>query len=292
MTAKRGTPPINGAYESEEVSRATERIIAGAKPILPELSQAVVYRDGRRLPPSPYAGGAGTVDVSALGDHRVWDLTVRCWGAHNRLAQELDHVGDGRNAQTIDALGDDRRDTAMELARTDSQTLHGVLWKKDILLLFLGSDEEARALLSSCLSDCDRLLGVKDGGTLSAVEPPLARAVARVAEVAEQLAFEAERSDDCDGDGREEDRAKLVSSIEALSAELETAIEVVADSTAITFVGLRAKLKLYKTFADGGITPCAFSVLRRSMFDDLDRLVRRHAAMRGLPAAEERLLLI
>lgn len=72
-------------------------------------------------------------------------------GAHNRLAQELDHVGDGRNAQTIDALGDDRRDTAMELARTASQTLHGVLWKEDTLLLFLGSDEEARALLSSYL---------------------------------------------------------------------------------------------------------------------------------------------
>ena len=104
-----------------------------------------------RRAPAGMASARQDGRLSALGNHRVWDLTVRCWGAHNRLAQELDHVGDGRNAQTIDALGDDRRDTAMELARTASQTLHGVLWKKDILLLFLGSDEEARALLSSCL---------------------------------------------------------------------------------------------------------------------------------------------
>lgn len=80
MTAKRGTPPINGAYEFEELSRATERIIAGAKPILPELSQAVVYRDGRRLPAWPLRRGRWDGQLSALGDHRVWDLTVRCWG--------------------------------------------------------------------------------------------------------------------------------------------------------------------------------------------------------------------
>ena len=60
MPAKRGTPPINGAYGFEEVSQATERIIAGAKPILPELSQAVVYGDGRRRPPGCWSGSSAS----------------------------------------------------------------------------------------------------------------------------------------------------------------------------------------------------------------------------------------
>src|SRR5271166_6334772 len=138
MTAKVGTPPIKGAHRSEDVSEAMERIVTGAKPILPELGIAVVYKDSR-WPPSPYA-----------------------WGAHNRLAQELERVGDGRNAETIIALGDDRRQALLELARTTAQTLHGVVWKKDALLLFLDWGDEAAVLLSSCLHDCDRLLGTAD----------------------------------------------------------------------------------------------------------------------------------
>src|SRR5271166_3140156 len=162
MTAKVGTPPIKGAYRSEDVSEAMERIVTGAKPILPELGIAVVYKDSRRWPPSPYAEGAWSIDLCGVEDHQVWALCARCWGAHNRLAQELERVGDGRNAETIIALGDDRRQALLELARTTAQTLHGVVWKKDALLLFLDWGDEAAVLLSSCLHDCDRLLGTAD----------------------------------------------------------------------------------------------------------------------------------
>lgn len=292
MTAKVRTPPMKGAYQSEDVSEAMERIVTGAKPMLPELGMAVVYKESQRQPPSPYAEGAWSIDLREVDDHQVWALTARCWGAHNRLGQELERVGGGRNAATIIALGDDRRQALLELARTTAQSLHGVVWKKDVLLLFLDCGDEAAVLLSSCLRDCDRLLGTEVELKLQDIEPCLPRALACVVEIEHHFACEADRYDDFDSSGQEEQRAAIVSRIETLSSQLETAISVVSQSSAMTLVGLTAKLRLYERCAERGGTMSGQAALRRSMFDDLDRLVRQQAAMRGLPAPEERLRMV
>src|SRR6202008_3506206 len=134
------------------------------------------------------------------------------------------------NAETIIALGDDRRRALLALARTNARSLHGVVWKKDALLFFLDCGDEAAALLSSCLQDCDRLLGTESELKLQDIEPCLARALASVIEIEDQLSSEADRYDDCDGSRQEEQRAAIVSRIETLSSQLETAIAVVSQS--------------------------------------------------------------
>ena len=71
-----------------------------------------------------------------------------------------------------------------------------------------------------------------------------------------------------------------VQRIEVLSAELETAINAVSKSPAMTLVGLRAKLKLYNSFAEQGMMAGPLATMRRSMLDDLDRLLRQYVAKR------------
>jgi len=214
-------------------------------------------------------------------------LSTRCYGAHSRLAQELERVDDCRSERTIEALADDRRSAVLELSRTTAETLHGVFWKKEILFLFLGSGHEARKLLGSCLRDCDRLLGAREVLKLQDIEPCLAQAIASVVEIGDLIAAEADRYDDCDGESQEDERAALVARLGDLSSELEAAVAVVARSPAMTFAGISAKLELYELCAERGGTVSGLGRLRRSMFDDLDRLVRQQGAERGLPVAEE-----
>jgi hypothetical protein len=271
MTTKVGTSHTS-------LASAVERIIKGSWPILPELCGAAVSIDRHRFDP---AIGSGLSPVARPGwrdDLHVWELSVRCWNAHTRLAQELDHMGRVRNERKIDALGSERREALLALARARSRSLHGILWKRTVMVLFLSNDEEAAALLSSSLSDCDRLLGAENDSNHPNDEPSLVRPFSRVAEITEQMSFEAEHYDDYDAGDRDDERAQLVSRIEVLSAELETAISAVSDSPAMTFVGLRAKLKLYDSFAERGMMAGPLATMRRSMLDDLDRLLRKYVA--------------
>jgi hypothetical protein len=221
-----------------------------------------------------------------MSDHHIWALSARCYGAHNRLAQELERVGHGWNERTIEALADDRRSAVLEISRTPAQTFRGVYWKKEILCLFLGSGHETEILLGSCLSDCHRLLGAGEVLKLQDIEPGLARAIACVVEIGDLIAAEADRYDDCDAHSQEDERAALVARLASLSSELEAAVVVVSRSPAMTFAGIGAKLELYELCAERGETVSGLDRLRRSMFDDLDRLVDQQGAERGLAFAD------
>lgn len=246
-----------------------------------------IYRENRRYPLNPYTMWPRSIEDSVMSDHHIWSLSVRCYGSHNRLAQELERVDQGGNVRTIKALADDRRSAVFQISQTPAQTLHGVFWKKEILFLFLGSGHEAKTLLASCLSDCDRLLGGREVPKLQDIEPCLARAIGCVVEIGDLIAAEVDHYDNYDADSLEGDRAALVARLGDLASELEAAVAVVSRSPAKTFAGIRAKLELYELCAERGGTLSGLSPLGRSMFDDLARLVGQEGVERGLPIAEE-----
>ena len=157
----------------------------------------------------------------------------------------------------------------------NSRSLEGVRLKQHILLLVVGGYDETASLIISCLDDYDRLLTLQAECDFRNEELDLFKAVSEFHQHVARFEAEAERYDDLDECELESEQVTLRDIIREVGAEIETAIWAVSRQRSVTYHGLRAKLSVFQMCDDLRGSGNGILALRRSMWRDLDALLRK-----------------